>query len=290
MRSCGINTWRSCESKEAKDYCRTELARLTRERHAKYGDTLFHLEPNIKECPGGLRDANVCEWLSGLGTAAGNPHFKSEMWGTQTRTEFAEAVTFLAATRCFLHYRHERDDNTLDWQAQDAAAAAGIGLGREAGAGAGSGTTGTARTVDGGYWMRVYFRHARSIDRQLLRTAEAAGLQIEGDGKPRRVRLSTKTSAAPGLVLQDSRVGLEGAAGGVDVSHEPEVVLDAFAVMARTGARLTAEAEERIADAIPLLSGNLEEGPGLWRKLAAILTGAKAGRRCGRCTRWACWN
>ncbi len=38
--------------------------------------------------------------------------------------EFQEAVAFLAAVRCFLHYRHERDDNTLDWQAQDAAAQA----------------------------------------------------------------------------------------------------------------------------------------------------------------------
>jgi [protein-PII] uridylyltransferase len=265
-------------AKDAKGIA-TELARLTRERHAKYGDTLFHLEPNIKECPGGLRDANVCEWLDGLGMGGvgSNPHLKSEMWGTQThgtqsRAEFGEAVAFLAATRCFLHYRHERDDNTLDWQAQDAAAAAGIGLGREAG-----GVSGAARTVDGGYWMRVYFRHARSVDRQLLRTAEAAGLQIEGDGKPRRVRLSTKTSATPGLVFEDSRIGLAAAAGEGDVSHEPEVVLDAFAVMARTGARLTAEAEERIADAIPLLSANLEEGPGLWRKLAAILTGPKAG-------------
>ena len=42
------------------------LAKLSSERHAKYGDTLFHLEPNIKECPGGLRDVNVCHWLHDL--------------------------------------------------------------------------------------------------------------------------------------------------------------------------------------------------------------------------------
>src|SRR4051812_32651976 len=29
----------------------SRLLELTRERHAKYGDTLFHLEPNIKDCP-----------------------------------------------------------------------------------------------------------------------------------------------------------------------------------------------------------------------------------------------
>src|ERR1700756_702379 len=40
------------------------LAEVTRERHAKYGMTLYHLEPNLKEAPGGLRDCNVASWLA----------------------------------------------------------------------------------------------------------------------------------------------------------------------------------------------------------------------------------
>jgi [protein-PII] uridylyltransferase len=31
------------------------LVEITLARHAKYGGTLFHLEPNVKECPGGYR-------------------------------------------------------------------------------------------------------------------------------------------------------------------------------------------------------------------------------------------
>ena len=42
------------------------LVKLTDERHAKYGDTPFHLEPSIKDCPGGLRDVHVCAWLERL--------------------------------------------------------------------------------------------------------------------------------------------------------------------------------------------------------------------------------
>src|SRR3982074_1195892 len=42
------------------------LLERTRARHSKYGDTLFHLEPNIKDCPGGLRDAHVCGWMAKL--------------------------------------------------------------------------------------------------------------------------------------------------------------------------------------------------------------------------------
>src|ERR1700739_3984578 len=40
------------------------LAEVTRDRHAKFGMTLYHLEPNIKEAPGGLRDCNVANWLA----------------------------------------------------------------------------------------------------------------------------------------------------------------------------------------------------------------------------------
>ena len=122
------------------------LVELTTLRHAKYGDTLFHLEPNIKEYPGGLRDAHVCGWLARLAEARLGPG------GAAEAGEFEEAVVFLERVRCFLHYRHERDDNVLDWRAQDAAAAAGIGLAGGRGEGPGGGA------VDAAYWMRNYFR------------------------------------------------------------------------------------------------------------------------------------
>src|SRR5215831_11406446 len=45
-------------------YIVQQLAEVTRSRHAKYGNTVFHLEPNIKEAPGGLRDYNVACWMA----------------------------------------------------------------------------------------------------------------------------------------------------------------------------------------------------------------------------------
>ena len=40
------------------------LAEITRARHDKFGNTVFHLEPNVKDGPGGLRDYNVAHWLA----------------------------------------------------------------------------------------------------------------------------------------------------------------------------------------------------------------------------------
>ena len=136
------------------------LLELTRARHSKYGDTLFHLEPSIKDCPGGLRDAHVCGWMAkllqtaqtakkGSGEALFAPSGEEDI-------EFRSAAEFLRLVRCFLHYRHERDDNTLDWQAQDAAAETMIGL-----------TGRRPKKADAAYWMRVYFRHARSVERRV---------------------------------------------------------------------------------------------------------------------------
>jgi len=239
---------------------RAELLALTRVRHAKYGETLFHLEPNIKDCPGGLRDAHVCEWLATL-RWMGKPE------GGLTGGEFGAATRFLAAVRCFLHYRHQRDDNVLDWQAQDAAAERRVGLEPITSASEG------APRVDGAYWMRAYFRHARVIERSMAWEMESAGLDLH----PVPVR-KLKLTGQEGFRMREGRLELDAVLPpGIDPAEEPEIVLGVFVAIARTGASLAQDSEMRIARAIPLLGAHLEEGPGLWRSLSAILTGEYAG-------------
>jgi [protein-PII] uridylyltransferase len=233
---------------------RGEILALTRERHARYGNTLFHLEPNIKDCPGGLRDANVCGWLHMLGSVT----------APAEDAEFNDAMAFLTSARCFLHYRQQRDENTLDWQAQDGAAESRVGLHGSA-------------SPDAAAWMRSYFRHARIIDWWLQRTLESAGLKLLPGKELRRV----KVTPTHGFQLKDGQVVLDPAVldsgAAVDPAVEPEVVLSAFAAVAKTGANLSSASEERIADALHRFSANLEEGPALWQKLSAILTGERAG-------------
>ncbi|HMF52763.1 MAG TPA: [protein-PII] uridylyltransferase [Edaphobacter sp.] len=241
----------------------TRLLELTRERHSKYGSTLFHLEPNIKDCPGGLRDVHVCSWIRTLDGQAGETVAAAENAG------FRQAVEFLRLVRCFLHYRHERDDNTLDWQAQDAAAAASVGLNGD-----------RAQSIDAAYWMRLYFRHARRIERALKRGME----EIPSSQKrPRRFTLKRDgaSESSRGFRVERGQVVLAPApvAGSnqEDPAHDPEIVLEVFAAMARTGATLGRDAEDRLSQALALISANLEEGPSLWSRLQEILTGSHAG-------------
>jgi len=80
------------------------VAALCRTRHDRYGNTLFHLEPNIKECPGGLRDSHVTEWVTKL--LNGRSLAESPLMSSNTksgRDEWQIGVDFLLSVRCFLH-------------------------------------------------------------------------------------------------------------------------------------------------------------------------------------------
>jgi [protein-PII] uridylyltransferase len=250
----------------------TKLQELTQARHAKYGDTLFHLEPNIKDCPGGLRDVHVCGWMTKLrGVAAQSPQKGNgdavDPVSVEEDNEFRKAVEFLALVRCFLHYRHDRDDNTLDWQAQDAAAEAMIGL-----------TGRRPKKADAAYWMRVYFRHARSVDRRVKQMMDEAPAG-KGSVKLPGLKRERKTDAPQqGFRVEKGRVKLDAVGEfGHEPAQDPDVVLQVFAAMAQTGCTLGRDAEERLSQGLPLLSAHLEEGPTLWHHLSGILTGFYAG-------------
>ena len=263
------------------------LVKLTDERHAKYGDTPFHLEPSIKDCPGGLRDVHVCAWLErleGVGRGTKTAGAENASGGLASdREEFRQAVEFLFTVRCFLHYRHDRDDNTLDWQAQDAAAAAAIGLGQRRLQWAEPGAMEDG--VEAAYWMRSYFRHARSVERCLTQMLDgAAGSPLAGRWKATAKAAFAKgrrgaQPAVAGFRVVGGRLVLDGVSDAVgDPAVDPDVVLQLFAAMARTGYGLERGSEQRITQGLPLLSAHLKEGPSLWRHMQEILQGFFAGK------------
>jgi [protein-PII] uridylyltransferase len=245
------------------------LADMTRQRHARYGDTIFHLEPDIKEAPGGLRDYHVCRWLGRISQlekrkAWGTPE---ELWPAQARAETATAFEFLCATRCFLHYLRERNDNQLSYECQDRACARGIA--RQ-----------PATPLPAADWMRIYFRNVRSIYRltlHLLDDSTPARAGVYGLFQNWRSRLSN----ADFSVLRENIYVRQPAALG----HDPGLLLRLFEMVARHGLELSREAERVVTEALTWVVANPLDPAAFWghfRQTLLFPEAAKALRDMNR--------
>src|SRR3979490_1126652 len=231
------------------------LADMTRSRHAKYGNTVFHLEPNVKDGPGGLRDYNVANWLALISAME-----KLKVWpDTKTllpvssRRALDAALDFQMSVRCFLHFRHGRHDNALTWEAQDEAAARKIGAS-------------DAEIATAADWMRVYFGHARAVHRvsaQLLEEIPAAWSSVYRQFQSWRSRVSTPDfSVVDGLIFVQKPDSLQ----------DPEMLLRLFHFMAQQGLKLSTTTEYKIEQVLPLLASTPPRGAELCLYLQETLS------------------
>jgi [protein-PII] uridylyltransferase len=238
-----------------------ELGVVSRARHAKFGNTIFHLEPNVKEGPGGLRDYNVVHWLALIADIEGKRDGhepEASVVDPSIRAHFDTALEYLFSVRCFLHFRHGRDDNTLRWEAQAEAAASAIG----------SRLAGPLRTEE---WMRTYFRHARAIHRvatQLLEEVPAARSSLYRELKNWRARLSNcNFSVVNGFILLQQPGGVK----------DPDLLLEMFWFMAQNGLKLSRATEQRVEQAAGYFEAHPPAGPTVWKHLRKLLIAPHAG-------------
>ncbi|HKW34824.1 MAG TPA: [protein-PII] uridylyltransferase [Candidatus Acidoferrum sp.] len=239
--------------KQARPFLLAQLHKLTRDRLTRYGNTIFHLEPNVKDSPGGMRDYQATIWLRQLA---------EEKKGIRNITAAEEemcasAVDFLSATRCFLHYNNGRNDNTLTYELQEASAERALGIG-----------DGVARTPSD--WMRQYFRHARTLNRQLLRYLEQkAPVPLTLRQRLMNAARAAKVEAGDGKYFQVR----DGLLEVVDLSalSDRAITYSLFAECARSGTPLSREAERSIGYVLihPELPPKNTEMP--WEMLREIL-------------------
>ena len=142
------------------------LAELTRNSHRKFANTVFHLEPNVKDGPGGFQDYVTARWLAAMSAMEEQDGWPDpqKYFSPANQTAMDSALAFFASVRCFLHFRNKRDHNLLTWDAQDDAAARKIG-------------TQNVHATNVTDWMRIYFAHARAVEHisgQLLEEMPAA--------------------------------------------------------------------------------------------------------------------
>jgi [protein-PII] uridylyltransferase len=241
-------------ARERQDLARN-LVELTGQRHAKHGNTIFHLEPNLKESPGCLRDFHVCRWLARIAELEKNGAWTppEQLWPERDRAAAERAFDFLAAARCFIHYYYGRDDNHLSYDAQAQAAARAVGVRRPEG----------LAPAD---WMRIYFRQARAIDQLTA--------QLSDDSAPARSGLfalyqdwRSRLSNAEFSVMRGRIFARRPAA----LANDPVLLLQLFEMAARHGLALSRETEKLVESNLDCAGREALPPRKLWQHFRDIL-------------------
>ena len=231
------------------------LVELAHQRHVPAGQTIYHLEPDVKQNPGGLRDFQLACWISQLtNMSAVRLPESEECLPTENAELLAEAKRFLFSVRSYLHYFKGRDNNKLDFERQDEIAAAGAGKAFKA-------------AQNTSQWMRDYFRNVRVIYRLAMRTIEenaTQGQSLFTFFRDRKSRLSNSD-----VVVRRGRVYLRGSQA---LATQPERMPALFAFVSRHGVPLAVETERRVEQAREGFAAYARESRNLWPVVAEILS------------------
>jgi [protein-PII] uridylyltransferase len=226
-------------------------------RHARFGESPFLLQPNVREAVGGLRDYQTALWIA-----------RSVQWEVRRPEhlllhgfvdpleleELVRALDFLWRVRNELH-RAGRKDDRLHFDAQGRLAER-------------LGFAGTDHLLPIEQLMRSYYRHVKSIERVSERAIEHA--QRLAAGRVRR--RSTRRPVEEGFAVVDGRL---------EIPHEsllverPVRILSAFAVAQSEDVPLSSRALRLVRAHLHRIDDALRKDP----EAAAVLRRILGGER-----------
>jgi [protein-PII] uridylyltransferase len=82
------------------------LLEAKRQRYERFGDTVFQLEPDLKDAPGGVRDYHWADWVRKALDAPSEP-------------DSGQSLSFHHCMRNFLHFQVGRNFNVLSYEFQE---------------------------------------------------------------------------------------------------------------------------------------------------------------------------
>ncbi|MFL6415148.1 MAG: HD domain-containing protein [Bryobacteraceae bacterium] len=236
-----------------------QLAESAKARHARFNDTPYHLEPDVKESPGGIRDLHLLRWLAQL-----SPEEEFLRQSLNLLDSPTEALTnrssgdspkgFLFQLRTFLHLRYGRDTNLLTFELQDDCS-----------------RSLPPEPIAPEEWMRLYFQHARRI----FQSTQGALEWVDGTKKSSLIKslLTRKSKGGGEFQVTRERVSISGWESGTISS---ERILKLFAFIGRLGYPLSWEAQRTLRGEIAIREAFEQEAQD-WKSWLDLLSGRHAG-------------
>jgi len=217
-------------------------------RHEKYGESLYRLQPNLKEGAGGLRDYHIAEWValtrhSSLSLRGLIDFLHFGLLSEPELDEFRAALDFLWGLRNTMHFLSGRKNDQLNFDLQERVAKE---LGYEE-------NLDVSHLLAVEQFMRDYYRHGRVI--------QNCSMVIIDQCLPRS-GVNVRKELEEGFLLSDR---------GVEIIHaallrkNPMRIMLAFEIAAREDAPLSVQAIRLLRanldlmDALPADSGEAGE-------------------------------
>ena len=210
----------------------------TRERHAKYGDSIYLLEPQLKEGEGGLRDLHTALWLAKVKYKI---HSVEELVQRAIITapelnEVLEARDFLFRVRNSLHFLSKRHFDQLTFEYQERIAPM-LGFKPE-------GSLSASAIL-----MRTYYQHASTI----LRFSEGLIARVVEGGNGRFGRRLLTRQIRPGVIIQQNLLAIS----DPDLfKRDPLNLMTIYADCQAHGVGLSGAAYQAVRDNLPLIDND----------------------------------
>src|SRR5437899_2672612 len=204
------------------------------DRHARSGDSVYLLQPQLKDGQGGLRDLHTALWMAKV-------RFKVRSFRELVTLgviaeaavgELETALDFLWRVRNALHLAADGHQDQLTFELQERIAP----------------TLGFAADQDGvEAFMRAYYEHATTV----ARFGEAVVARCLQPAEPYRGTQPTSRVVRDGMRIQGRTLSV---AGREVFTDEPAALVHVFAEAQRHGVTLSAATRELIRECLPLLA------------------------------------
>jgi [protein-PII] uridylyltransferase len=227
----------------------------SRERHARYGDSIYLLEPHLKEGEGGLRDLHTALWIAKVKYKihALEDLVHKAVIGEAELAEVESARDFLWRVRNSLHFLSGRHFDQLTFEYQERIAPL---LGFEADDSLGADAS----------LMRAYYRHASTIHR----FAEGLIARATEEITPGRfLRRNTPRQIRPGVVIQNRVLGIE---ANDFFRRDPLNLVTIFAECQAHDVEFSGSTYQLLRDNLALIDERVRADPRLGTALMAILS------------------
>jgi [protein-PII] uridylyltransferase len=212
-----------------------DKAEELRARRLKYGDSIYVLEPNLKQGEGGLRDLQAALWIAQARfRARGLRELLQQSVLPRSEVDVLSAARdFLLRIRNHLHYLRGRKEDRLTFDLQEEVAAY-LGY----------------RTDERGLAVERFMRHYYLAAKAIRRAAEALIARCE-EIKQRRGPFMPERRLGPFKVFR-GKLTLD--VEPETLSREPETILRLFRVADEEGLPLYSWAKDQVVQALPALS------------------------------------